>query len=50
MQKIKKTHRVDPQKNASQTGGQMDPFRRWRFDLVFWKFEKKVFLNYLAWL
>ena len=26
MQKIKKTHRVDPEKNASQTDGQID---RW---------------------
>ena len=59
MQKIKKTHRVNPGKNASQTAGQTDgqmnrtnfigPLpQRWRFDHVFRKFENKISLNHLA--
>ena len=59
MQKMKKTHRADPEKNASQTDGQTDrqmnstdfiePLPQgWRFDHVFRKFENNIFLNYLA--
>ena len=59
MQKIKNIHRLDPVKNVSQTDRQTDgqmkrtdfigPLpQRWRFDHVFRKFEKKIFLNYLA--
>ena len=52
--KIKKIHWVDPDKNASQIDGQTD---RWTDELdwgglimFFQKFEKKIFLNNLAWL
>ena len=59
MQKIKKIHRVDPEKNVSQTDGQVDgqtnrtdfigPLsQRWRSDHAFQKFENKIFLNCLA--
>ena len=53
MQKIKKTHCVDPEKNASETDGQTGrwtdeqdsfcrtPLQRWSFDHVFLKFENK---------
>ena len=47
MQKIKKTHRADPEKNVSQTDFIGPLPQRWRFDHVFRKFEK-IFLNYLA--
>ena len=60
MQKIKKTHREDPEKNASQMDEQTD---RWTYEqdqfhrapstkievrYVFWKFVNKIFSNYLA--
>ena len=62
MQKIKKNHRVDPEKNAPQMDGQTDrwtdkqdwfyrtPSAKMRFDHVFRKFDNKIFLNHLAWL
>ena len=62
MQKIKKTYRVDPEKNASLTDRWTDRLmgrgtglilydplqQRWRFDHVLWKFKNKFFLNSLA--
>ena len=59
MQNIKKTHKVDSEKNASQTNGQTDRQMNrsdfigrypqgWRFDHVFRKFQNKIFLNYLS--
>ena len=60
MQKNKKKHSADLEKNASQTDGQTDRWRdeqdlylgplpqRWRFDHVFQKLENKILFNYLA--
>ena len=63
MHKSKNIHRVDPEKNVSQTERQTDrqtngqinrtdyigPFlQKWRFDHVFQEFENKIFLNHLA--
>ena len=62
IQTIKKIHRVDPDKNASKIGGQTNrwagkqgwfywtPSAKMKVWLCFWKFENKIFLNYLAWL
>ena len=58
MQKFKKIHPLDPEKNVSQTDRQTDrqmnrtgfigplPLR-WRFDHVFQKLENKIFLIWL---
>ena len=54
VQKIMKIHVGDPEKNASQTDGQIDEWtnrtnflgplaQRWRFDRVFKNIENKIF-------
>ena len=55
MQKIKKIHRVNLEKNASQIYGQtkrtdfIGPLRqKWRFDHVFWK--PKIKFSEIIWL
>ena len=60
MQKIKKTHCVDPEKNTSETDGQTGrwtdeqdsfcrtPLQRWSFDHVFPEIREQIFLNYLV--